>query len=102
MTTLKTSYKSVAMLVDAEGKQIKFDTRKADGFVKNRQLLVNGEWCNLFAIAVTKTASAIGVQLRGVTLEGTATRVVEPVATSSEPKSAPVLADPTEICADLA
>jgi hypothetical protein len=98
MTQFKASYKSVAMIVGVEGKQVKYDLAKAQLFAANREIEIGGVWCPLFVLPVSKTTAVIGVQIRGLELEGSKTRIVETVAV--EKKVAAPLADPFAEFAD--
>lgn len=95
MTQFKTSYKSVATLVDADGKALKFDLKKAQAFVNPskdvvREVEIGGTWCPLYVIPSSKTTAIIGVQLRGLVMDGSSSRL-----TRLEP-SAPKASAPEE------
>lgn len=102
MTTFKTSYKSVATLVDSEGKPLKFDLAKAKLFVTPekgvvREVEISGQFCPLFVIESSKTTAVIGINLRGLTIEGSNSRLtkLEPSAPkASVPELRP---DPNEL-----
>lgn len=100
MTTFKTSYKSVATLVDSEGKALRFEAKKAKAFVNPeenvvRHIEIAGELCPMYA-QVDKSGkyAVIGVQLRGVLLDGAATELVTMVRAEKAPKPEVETLDP--------
>lgn len=100
----KTTYRSSAMVSDENGKMIRFDIAKARQFVnpengKAREILVNGQWCSLFVVELTKSTAGIGVQLRNVNIETGETRVVSTTDTTPKAAKKAAAADPNMLFA---
>jgi hypothetical protein len=98
MANVKMTHRSSGIVVDGNGKAVKFSKAKALAYItpekgKVRQVLVNGVYCDLFYMetSVSKkngSTGLLGVSIKGLLMETTAVRTVAVVEKSAEQKAA--------------
>jgi hypothetical protein len=86
MANAKVTHRSSAILCDDSGKAVKFSKAKATAYLvpekgKQRVVMVNGEWCDMFYMetSVSKkngSMGLIGISLKGMVLNTTAVKTV--------------------------
>ena len=86
MASCKATHRSSAIVVNNEGKSVKYSKEKALAYInpekgKVRQVEINGTYCDLFYMETSNTKKngsqgLLGISLKGMALNTTAVRVV--------------------------